>query len=197
MLAGQVAITGLAPGDGGAYDSLALPATTARQLLVPIVLASLFLLIRERSVAVRDSCSRRRPWRSPYRIPRTRCSWPVPLTGFAIVRVIWTRRDVVPLASGLAAVAVPTAAVPCWLRPIVEDTAGHTPRAEEVRRALERYARELDVGSLNSYSPLAPEVFGRSGAVAVAALVAIPLAAFGVRSRWAAYVAVARCRSSC
>ena len=48
VLAGQVAITGLAPGDGGAYDSLALPATAARQLLVPIVLASLFLLIRER-----------------------------------------------------------------------------------------------------------------------------------------------------
>ncbi len=74
-----------------------------------------------------------------------------------------------------------------WLRPIVEDTAGHTPRAEEVSRALERYARELDVGSLDSYS-LAPEVFGRSGAVAVAALVAIPLAAFASRSRWAAYV---------
>ena len=42
-------------------------------------------------------------------------------------------------------------------------------------------------GPLDSYS-LAPEVFGRSGAVAVAALVAIPLAAFASRSRWAAYV---------
>ena len=186
VLAGPVAITGLAPGDGGAYDSLALPATTARQLLVPIVLASLFLLIRERRwlfaipvAAASLAIALSHPTYALFLL--------IPLTGFAVVRVIWTRRDVAPLASGLAAVAVPTAAVLLWLRPIVEDTAGHTPRAEEVRRALERYARELDVGSLDSYS-LAPEVFGRSGAVAVAALVAIPLAAFASRSRWAAYV---------
>ena len=186
VLAGQVAITGLAPGDGGAYDSLALPATTARQLLVPIVLASLFLLIRERRwlfaipvAAASLAIALSHPTYALFLL--------VPLTGFAVVRVIWTRRDVAPLASGLAAVAIPTAAVLLWLRPIVEDTAGHTPRAEEVRRALERYARELDVGSLDSYS-LAPEVFGRSGAVAVAALVAIPLAAFASRSRWGAYV---------
>ena len=186
VLAGQVAITGLAPGDGGAYDSIALPATAARQLLVPIVLASLFLLIRERRwlfaipvAAASLAIALSHPTYALFLL--------VPLTGFAILRVIWTRRDVVPLVSGLAAVAVPTALVLLWLRPIVEDTAGHTPRAEEVSRALERYARELDVGSLDSYS-LAPEVFGRSGAVAVAALVAIPLAAFASRSRWAAYV---------
>ena len=186
VLAGQVAITGLAPGDGGAYDSIALPATAARQLLVPIVLASLFLLIRERRwlfaipvAAASLAIALSHPTYALFLL--------VPLTGFAILRVIWTRRDVVPLVSGLAAVAVPTALVLLWLRPIVEDTAGHTPRAEEVSRALERYARELDVGSLDSYS-LAPEVFGRSGAVAVAALVAIPFAAFASRSRWAAYV---------
>jgi hypothetical protein len=186
VLAGQVAITGLAPGDGGAYDSIALPATAARQLLVPIVLASLFLLIRERRwlfaipvAAASLAIALSHPTYALFLL--------VPLTGFAILRVIWTRRDVVPLASGLAAVAVPTALVLLWLRPIVEDTAGHTPREEEVLRALERYARELDVGSLDSYT-LAPEVFGRSGAVAVAALVAIPLAAFAARSRWAAYV---------
>jgi Family of unknown function (DUF6541) len=186
VLAGQVAITGLAPGDGGAYDSIALPATAARQLLVPIVLASLFLLIRERRwlfaipvAAASLAIALSHPTYALFLL--------VPLTGFAILRVIWTRRDVIPLVSGLAAVAVPTALVLLWLRPIVEDTAGHTPREEEVRRALERYARELDVGSLDSYS-LSPEVFGRSGAVAVAALVAIPLAAFASRSRWAAYV---------
>jgi hypothetical protein len=186
VLAGQVAITGLAPGDGGAYDSIALPATAARQLLVPIVLASLFLLIRERRwlfaipvAAASLAIALSHPTYALFLL--------VPLTGFAILRVIWTRRDVIPLVSGLAAVAVPTALVLLWLRPIVEDTAGHTPREEEVRRALERYARELDVGSLDSYS-LLPEVFGRSGAVAVAALVAIPLGAFASRSRWAAYV---------
>jgi hypothetical protein len=82
---------------------------------------------------------------------------------------------------------VPTAAVFLWLVPIIEDTAGHTPTDEETERALERYSRELDVDSLDRYS-LAPEVFGRNGAVAVAALVAIPLAALAARSRWAALV---------
>jgi hypothetical protein len=47
VLAGQVAITGLAPATA-APTTRSLPATAARQLLVLIVLASLFLLIRER-----------------------------------------------------------------------------------------------------------------------------------------------------
>ena len=186
VLAGQAAITGLAPGDGGAYDSLALPATAARQLLVPMVLASLFLFIRQRRplfglpvAAASLAIALAHPTYALFLL--------VPLTGFALVRLIWARRDFLPLTGVLAAVALPTAAVFVWLRPIVEDTAGHTPAREELRRALERYARELDVDSLDRYS-LAPEVFGRSGAVAVAALVAIPLAALAARSRWAAFV---------
>src|SRR5207253_8189432 len=38
----QVALIALAPGRGGAYTALALPATAARQLLVPAVLALFF-----------------------------------------------------------------------------------------------------------------------------------------------------------
>jgi hypothetical protein len=186
VLAGQVAITGLAPGDGGAYDSLALPATAARQLLLPMVLASLFLLIRERrpvfaipAAAASLTIAFAHPTYSLFLL--------VVLAGFAVVRAIWARRDLLMTAGGLAAVGLPTAAVFLWLTPIVEDTAGHTPTREEVRRALDRYARELDVDSLERYA-LAPEVFGRRGAVAVAALAAIPLAAFAARSRWAAFV---------
>ncbi len=186
VLAGQAAITGLAPGDGGAYDSLALPATAARQLLVPMVLASLFLLIRERRpvigipvAAASLALALAHPTYALFLL--------VPLTGFALVRLLWTRRDLVTLGGGLAAVGLPTAAVLFWLSPIVEDTAGHTPSEEETARALVRYSRELDVDSLDRYS-LVPEVFGRSGAVAVAALIAIPLAALAARSRWAAFV---------
>ncbi|MDP9491709.1 MAG: hypothetical protein M3P42_05845 [Actinomycetota bacterium] len=186
VLAGQAAITGLAPGDGGAYDSLALPATAARQLLVPMVLASLFLFIRQRRPlfglpvgAASLAIALAHPTYALFLL--------IPLTGFALVRLVWARRDFLPLTGVLAAVALPTAAVFLWLRPIVEDTAGHTPAREELRRALERYARELDVDSLDRYS-LAPEVFSRSGAVAVAALVVIPLAALAARSRWAAFV---------
>ena len=186
VLAGQVAITGLAPGDGGAYDSLALPATAARQLLVPMVLASLFLLVRERRplfgipvAAASLALALAHPTYALFLL--------VPLAGFALVRLLWARRDLVTLGGGLAAVGLPTAAVFFWLSPIVEDTAGHTPSEEEAARALVRYSRELDVDSIDRYS-LVPEVFGRSGAVAVAALIAISLAALAARSRWAAFV---------
>ena len=46
VVAGQVAITGLAPTDGGAYDALELPGTAARQLIVPAVLALTLLFAR-------------------------------------------------------------------------------------------------------------------------------------------------------
>ena len=186
VLAGQAAITGFAPGDGGAYDSIALPGTAARQLLVPMVLASLFLFIRQRRWvfaipvgAASLAIALAHPTYALFLL--------VPLSGFALVRLVWARRDFVPLTGVLAAVALPTAGVFLWLRPIVEDTAGHTPAREEVARAVERYSRELNVDSLDRYS-VAPEVFGRTGAVAVAALVAIPLAALAARSRWAAFV---------
>jgi hypothetical protein len=75
-----------------------------------------------------------------------------------------------------------------WLIPVVNDTASVSPDSREVRRALEHYAGQLDVRSETSYS-LAAEVFTRSGAVAVAAILLFPLAAFAARRRWAAYVA--------
>ena len=57
----------------------------------------------------------------------------------------------------------------------------------ELRRALTKYGAELNVDSLHHYA-LRPEVVSRSGAVAVAGLALVPLAAFAARQRWAAYV---------
>src|SRR5205823_5585450 len=54
-------------------------------------------------------------------------------------------------------------------------------------RGLKHYAGQVDVFSLHSFR-LAPEVFGRTGAVAVAALVLVPFAALAARRRWAALV---------
>jgi hypothetical protein len=184
-LAGQVAITGLAPGDAGAYDALELPATAARHLIVAATLALAFLFVRGPSVslvaplvAASLALGLVHPTYALFLL--------IPLAGFAVVRLIFARTDLVSLSGALACVGIPTAAVLYWLAPIVEDTAGHTPSAAEVSRALVRYARELNVESPDRYS-LAPEVFGRSGAVAVAALASIPLAALAARSRWAAY----------
>jgi hypothetical protein len=63
----------------------------------------------------------------------------------------------------------------------------HSPSRHELERALTKYANELDVDSLHHYA-LRPEVVSRGGAVAVAALVCVPLAAFAARQRWAAFV---------
>ena len=186
VLAGQVAITALAPGDGGAYDALELPATAARQLIVPAIVAMVLLFVRTRRlglvpplVAGALALALIHPTYALFLL--------IPLTGFAVLRLVFTRMDVVSLGGALASVGLPTAAVLAWLAPIVEETAGHTPTTAETIRALERYSRELNVESLHRYS-LAPEVFGRGGAVAVAALVSIPLAALASRTRWAAYV---------
>ena len=57
----------------------------------------------------------------------------------------------------------------------------------ELPRALTKYGAELNVDSLHHYA-LRPEVVSRGGAVAVAGLALVPLAAFAARQRWAAYV---------
>jgi hypothetical protein len=186
VLAGQVAITGLAPGDAGAYDALELPATAARQLIAPAVLALAFLFIRKRRieqiaplVCASAALALVHPTYAFFIL--------IPLAGFAVVRVLFARRDAIPVGSALAAVGFPAAVVFAWLAPIVEETAGHTPTLAEKTRALARYSRELNVDSVQHYS-LSADVFSRSGAVTVAALVSIPLAALAARTRWAAYV---------
>src|SRR5439155_13879109 len=52
---------------------------------------------------------------------------------------------------------------------------------------VQHYKGQLDVFSGGSYR-LAPEVLGRSGAIAVLALVAVPLALLAAKRRWAAFV---------
>ena len=90
-------------------------------------------------------------------------------------------------AAALAAVAAPAAAVALWLRPIAKQTASVDPSKDELQRALVHYKGQLDVLAGGSYR-LAPELFGRSGAIAVMALFAVPLAVFGARRRWGAFV---------
>ena len=65
-------------------------------------------------------------------------------------------------------------------------TASVSPDAHERVRGFEHYAGQLN-GSADRFW-VAPEVFGRSGAIAVAALLLIPFSVFASRRRWAAYV---------
>jgi hypothetical protein len=87
----------------------------------------------------------------------------------------------------LGALSVPAALFMLWLRPIVNDTRSVSPDADELQRAFDQYGSVLVIHSDTSYN-LAPEVFTRAGAVAIAALLLIPLAGFAARRRWAAYV---------
>jgi hypothetical protein len=91
------------------------------------------------------------------------------------------------LGAALVSFAVPVGAVLLALLPVVRETASHAPAQAEVQRALALYADQVDVLEPEAYR-LAPEVLGRSGAVAVAALALVPLAAFGARRRWSAFV---------
>jgi hypothetical protein len=72
------------------------------------------------------------------------------------------------------------------LRPVVEATTIHNPSGQEVRRAFAQYPGQLS-GSLHRYH-VSEQLFTRSGAVAVAGLLCVPLAILTPRRGWAAWV---------
>ena len=180
-------MTALAPDHGGAYTALGLPATASRQILLPAALA-LALAYVETPGRGRARVRRRGGARARGRPPDVR---DLPL---APVRGLPPR----PLrsSSGARRGGSPPRwrrwssrrrSISLWLLPVVRDTRSHAPGVDELQRAFRQYAGQLDVFSDTSYR-LAPEVFGRAGAIAVAALLFVPLAGLALRSRWAAYV---------
>jgi len=185
----SVAPIALAPGGGGAYRVLALPATSARQLLAPAALALVFAFAGRPRAALAAAivCA-------GLVLAFVHVTYAVflllPLAGFLLARVALERRDLRWIAGALAAVAVPTGAVLLWLLPIARETVSYGP-TEQVRcgfaHGIKRYPGQFDVWSCDRFR-LAPEVLGRTGAVAVAALVLVPLAALAWRRRFAAWV---------
>ncbi len=186
VLAAQAAMFALAAGGGVSYTALALPATAGRQLLVPAVIALFFGFVARRTWAGLASIAAATVALALVH-PTYALFVLVPLVGYAVARVALARTEVVEGIAGLAAAILPAGAVALWLRPIARETASVDPSAGELQRALQHYKGQLDVLSDGSYR-LAPEVFGRSGAVAVAALFAVPLAVLAARKRWAAFV---------
>jgi hypothetical protein len=182
----QVAIICFAPGNGGAYTVLSLPATSSRQLLVPAALALALAAMRTHSFPLYLSAAAAAFALAVVHPTYAIFLW-IPFAGFLVVRALWTRHDVRPGLAALSALVVPAALFMLWLIPLAADTVSVSPDEDEVLRAFEQYPGQLDVRSPSSYS-LAPEVFTRSGPVAVAALLLIPLAMFAARRRWAAFV---------
>jgi len=181
-----VALAAMAAGHGGAYTSLALPATVSRHILVPAALALALAAVRRPSPGLLASAGAASLVLAAVHPTYALFLW-LPFGGFLLVRLAWARDDARSGALALAALVLPAAAFFAWLLPVVRSTASVSPDAAERARALEHYAGQLRVGSDNSFS-IAPELFGRSGAVAVAALLLIPLAGLASKRRWAAYV---------
>jgi hypothetical protein len=181
----QFAVLGLAPGHGGSLVSLALAANASRMLVFPALLALVFAYVRAPSWPGLASVAAAGGALTLIHPPHAALVVIV-LAGFLVARVLLARGDAGRIAVALAAVVVPAAAVAAWLLPIVRETVAHNPGAGELHRAFANYRNELDVYGLHHYR-LKPELFGRAGAVAVAALALLPLAVFSRRRLWAAF----------
>jgi hypothetical protein len=186
VLAGAVAVAAFAAGHGGSYALLGQPGTLDRHVLVPAALTLLFLFLRHPG------------WQLALALAAvgvevflvhasTAVFLGLALAGFAAARVLLARTDAAGVAGGLASLFIPAGAALAWLYPVVSETASHSPSRSELERQLAKYADELHIDSLHRYA-LKPEVVSRGGAVAVAALVLVPLAALAGRQRWAAFV---------
>ena len=184
-VAAGVAIAAMAPSHGGALTALALPATASRQLLVPAALALALEALRRPTTATLATAGAGSLVLAAVHPTYAVFLW-IPFTGFLAVRWLWERRDAREGGLALAALVVPAGLFLAWLLPVVADTASVAPDASERTRAFDQYAGQL-TGTADRFS-VVPELFGRTGAVAVAALLLIPLAGLASRRRWAAYV---------
>ena len=183
--AAGVAVVAMAPGHGGALTALALPATGSRQLLVPAALALAVEATRHPTRSLLASATAASLVLAVVHPTYALFLW-IPFAGFIAVRWLWERRDARAGGLALAALVVPAAIFFAWLLPVISDTESVSPDQAERDRAFDQYAGQLD-GTPDSFA-VVPELFGRTGAVAVAGLLLLPLAGLAARRRWAAYV---------
>jgi hypothetical protein len=186
VLIATVAGAALAPGHGGSFALLGQPGTIDRYVLTAATLTVFFLAVREPT------------WRLGVTLAAlggavflvhasTAVFLALPLLGFVAARIVLAQTDVRSGGLALGWLLLPIGLAAVWIAPVVGQTASHSPTAAETRRSLAHYADEVHTYSLHVYA-LRPEVFARGGAVAVAALLCVPLAGLAARRRWAAFV---------
>ena len=189
VTAGTVALLALAPGDGGIFRTLALPASVAQVLLVPAALALAFRAAREPSWPAYVSVAAGSLVLALVH-PTYAFFLLIPAFGWLIGRAILVRGDVLPVGGAVGALTLSAGAVALWLLPLARETASRNLSGAALttsRNGIAHFPKQIEVLSAHSYR-LAPEVIDRRGAVAVAALLLVPLAAFAPRRRWAAFV---------
>jgi hypothetical protein len=182
----QVGLICLAPGHGGAYPALDLPATASRQLLVPAALALVFAYVREPNRRTLASVAAAALALALVH-PTYALFLAIVLSGWLAARAVVTRVDVRAIGTALAAVIVPSGAVALALLPVVRETAAHDPTHEERLRALRHYGHQLVTLSETHYR-LAASILTRNGAIAIAALAVLPLAGLAALRKWASFV---------
>ena len=182
VLAASLGLYLFAAGHGGSFATLPLPASAAKQLFVPAGVALFFRWLDSRRGV--DAAALAASFGALALIHATYALFSlIPLAAFAAVRLADWRRS----AAALVAAVVPTGLVLLWIRPLVDETLSHNPSEQNLIASLQHYKDELQIWSPHHFR-VAPALIGRSGAVAVAGLALIPLAAFAARRRWSAFV---------
>ncbi len=184
----QGALVGFQRDGIGSFAFTALPASSARLLLVPAVLALVFGVVRGapriRYLTLAIAALGLAVVHVTYAIFLV-----LPVAGFLVGRLVLSRsgrRDWRRIGLAIAALLVPTGLFLAWLWPAISSTESFRPSSGEKARALAAYGSQLD--TFGDWFRLAPETIARGGAATVAALLVIPLAALAGRRRWAAYV---------
>ncbi len=183
--AAGVGLVAMAPGAGGALTALALPATSSRQLLVPAALALAVEATRHPALPLLASTAAASLVLAVVHPTYALFLW-IPFAGFLLVRWLWAHQDGRAGLLTLGALVVPAAAFFAWLLPVIADTASVSPDGGERERAFDKYAGQLD-GTVD-HCWVTPELFVRTGAIALVALLLIPLAGLANARRWAAWV---------
>ena len=164
----SLAIFCFGPGHGGSWATLSQPGSAARQLFVPAAIALFFRRDLAGTFVVFGALALVHPTYAVFLlIPLLMVAWPE-----------W---------KPFAAAVVPLGLAYLWLRPLLAETKTHNPGATTRANELQQYKDQLVISNAHHFR-LAPEVFGRSGSVAVAALVLLPLSALGLRHRWGRFV---------
>ena len=185
----QLALSGAGGRAGtGVFELLASPPTTSRVLLAPTILALAFSVVERRSwpligalAAAALALSVIHPSYTPYVA--------LLLGGFLLARLVVVRA-IDPLvkraALALATVTVPFVLYLAWLYPVVADDPSTRPTAARRAFEIQHYGNAFDF--FGDSFRFAPEAIARGGPVVVAGLLAIPLAGFAARRRWAQLV---------
>jgi hypothetical protein len=188
----QIALLALSGAGGrsgtGVFELLASPPTTSRVLIAPAVLALGFSVVERRSwplLAALAASALALSVVHPSYLPYVALL----LAGFLAARLVVVRTlDPLVKRAALVLVAVTTPFVLylLWLYPVIADDPSTRPTADRRAFEIQHYGNAFDV--FGDSIRFAPEAIARGGPVIVAGLLAIPLAGFAARRRWAQLV---------